>query len=218
MKMYQVFLAYYTFIVSISLFIWAVIFAPKPDGFFLALLLSPMSIYFYLLISGGFKKSQQDFAEEYKRINIKFYIALMVVFFLSSFAIFFYSVSNQNTLSKEIDSLKKSLLSANQKAESYKETSSGLTNVKSVIAVANSEESEETNTQAGSLTISDAKNSTVSVYEEKSLTSNIVGIAEYGKNYTFIEKDQDWYLILLPDDDKEVKEGYISSLYVEEVE
>jgi uncharacterized protein YgiM (DUF1202 family) len=65
----------------------------------------------------------------------------------------------------------------------------------------------------GTITIKDPKNQTVNVYAEKSVSSKLIGKAEFGKNYTFLEKDQDWYLILL-----EEKEGFIRSQFVKETQ
>lgn len=221
MRKYQIFLAYYTFIVSSSLFISAFIFAPKPEGFFLALLLIPISLYFYLLISGTFKAHAEAKVEN-KNLNLKFPFILMTLFFISSFAIFFYSISNQQTLSKEIISLKKDLERKTQNQESYKQISEELKEVKSAIAVAKTKKTEasvdESASGVGAVTINDSKYQTVDVYEKKTSSSNIIGKAEYGREYTFIEKTPNWYLILLPDLQTGIKEGYIGSLFVKEIE
>lgn len=71
----------------------------------------------------------------------------------------------------------------------------------------------DTTLQVGTITIADKKYPTANVYQEKILSSSIVGKIEFGKTYTFIEKTPDWYLVLIGE-----KEGYVSNQFVKEVQ
>jgi len=66
--------------------------------------------------------------------------------------------------------------------------------------------------KVGSITIVD-KNTNCRCLFGKKLILKVVGIIEFGKTYTFIQKDADWYLLLL-----DGKEGFVNSQFVKEVE
>lgn len=247
MKRYQLFLAFYTLITSTSLFIWSLIFAPKPQGFFLTLLIIPTSLYFWLIVLGVYKPQLADSHSENQngKESSKLPLIILMTLFISSFSLFVYSIISSRSLSsesvflpvvsKEISSLRQEIEKLNQNdklnqnTELSEKMAKELNAVKSELADLKSGQKgiEDTSilgeeaSQGGTLTIKDKKNSTVNVYEEKSLSSKIIGKAEFGKTYIFIEKNQDWYLILLTDVQKNQnseKQGFISSQFVKEVE
>lgn len=231
MKRYQLFLAYYTILASLGLFIWSIFFAQNPQGFLLTLLVIPIGIYFGLLVAGVAKSKPTDTSSEnntHKKYPSIFLIVLTTLF-ISSFSIFVYSaISNRSLdaqsasllkISKHINGLQKTFESQNETL--YKELTKDIQDVKTrLIDIKTSQKNSEeksvldaaTALQVGTVTIKDQKNQTVTVYQEKNSSSKTVGKAEFGTIYTFIEKDKDWYLILLGE-----KEGFISSQFVKEI-
>ena len=222
MRGFQIFLAYYTLIVSVSIFIWSLIFVPKPEGILLALLIFPVSLYFWLTLSGTFKPNSED-----QRKSAKLPIFILATLFISALGIFTYSTTTGRLASERIASLEKDLDKASQNKESYENVAKELKDTKKALALAKLEKKDlekpavlaESNPQVGTITIKDTAYAIVEVYEKKSFTSNVIGKAEYGKDYTFIEKDQNWYLIILPDSQESgsVKDGYINSQFVREI-
>lgn len=228
MKRYQLFLAYYTLIATLALFIASIFFAPKPQGFLLTLFVIPISIYFWFLVSGASKHHPSDpSSQNQNRGGTKFPLIVLIILFISTFSIFAYSEitnrpqnleSESATYSQQISSLKLDLEKQNKEfseiiARELGRINSELINIKGVQKVnVDSTVMGDTTSQVGTVTISDKKYPTVDVYLEKSISSKVVAKAEFGKTYTFIEKDQDWYLILLG-----AKEGFIRSQFVKEV-
>lgn len=225
MKGYRLFLAYYTFITSLALFIWSIFYAPKPQNFLLTALIVPTSLYFWLLI-GGVSKPPSSTSENQGK-NINFPLIVLMTLFVSSFSIFVYSTANNRSsnselvptsISKQIDSLKLEL--KNQNKVFHEETVVELSKLKNQLINLKSAQKVTENTEilgditalAGTVTIKDKIYPTVNVYSEKSTSSAVLGKAEFGKTYTFIEKNQDWYLILIG-----TKEGFINSKFVKEV-
>lgn len=228
MKRYQLFLAYYTLIVTIVLFVWSIFYAPKPQGFFLSLLIVPIGIYFWLLVGGAPKPQSSNSSFENHERNIKFPLIVLMTLFISSFSIFLYSIiSNPSRnsepafapLSKQVDSLRLELENQNKTfREEIGKEFGGIKNQLINMKIAQDVTGDagtlgDTTALAGTVTINDKKYPTINVYTEKSTSSATIGKAEFGKTYTFIEKDQDWYLILLG-----AKEGFISSQFVKEVQ
>lgn len=224
MKGYRLFLAYYTFIVSLVLFIWSIFYAPKPQGFLLTALIAPVSIYFWLLILGISKAPSPS---ENQSQGTKFFLIFLMSLLISSVSIFIYSgfgnrSSNRDSatapLLNEISSLKLQLEnknnSFNQKLiQELAAVKSQLENIKGTQKAIDDPMIEDVATLTGTVTIKDKVNQTINVYSEKSTSSATIGKAEFGKNYTFIEKTENWYLILLG-----AREGFISSQFVKEVQ
>ena len=232
MKRYQLFLAYYTLIATVVLFTWSIFFMPKPLSFLLTLLVAPTGIYFWLLITGTSKPLPSDQSSENQRQkeNPMLPFVILMTLFISSFSIFVYSeIINRSSLNlqsavttsvaKQISSLKLEIKDQNKAflenmVKEFKTVKDELTNMKGTQKV--SEEATvmgDTTLQVGTITIADKKYPTVNIYQEKILSSSIVGKIEFGKTYTFIEKTTDWYLILIGE-----KEGYVDSQFVKEVQ
>jgi len=227
---WKLFLAYYTLITSLALFIWSIFYAQKPEGFFLTILIIPIGIYFWILVAGAAKpRSSDSSAENQKpRGGAKFPLIVLMTLFVSSFSIFVYSEIESRSLnqqssaiqtSKQISSLRLELEKQNKVF--HEETLGELGKIKNQLINLKDAQKVTEDTKilgdvtalVGTVTIKDQKNQTVNVYAEKSVSSKLVGLAEFGKNYTFLEKDQDWYLILLG-----AKEGFIRSLFVKEIQ
>ena len=234
MKRYQLFLVYYTLITSLVLFIWSLIFAPKPQGFLLTLIVIPTSIYFWLLVLGVSKlkpsapSSENQTQEKQVKLPLIALITLFISSFISAFSIFVYPAINSRLLNSEsaslsvsgqVSSLKLELENQNkafheEMVREFGEVKDQLAKIKPAPKVTEAATNpEETPVQVGTVTIKDQKNKTVNIYQEKNLNSNVIGKAEFGKNYTYTEKDQNWYLILLGE-----KEGFISNQFVKEVD
>lgn len=223
MKGYRLFLAYYTFIISLALFIWSTFYGPKPQSYLITALVSPVSIYFLLLITGISKTPPLS-----ENKGTKAPLIILLIFLISSISIFAYaSISSRLAYSKltsisssnQISTLKLDLESQSKKT--YEDLTRKLEEIKSQLINIKGTQNVSTDmgtfndvaTLAGTVTIIDKKYPTINVYAEKSASSAAVGKAEFGKNYTFIQKDQNWYLILL-----ETKEGFINSQFVKEIQ
>jgi len=229
MKGWRIFLAYYTLVVSLALFIWSLFFAQKPQGFLLTLLVVPINFYFWLLVAGFGRHSLDSSEGQSEQKYVKYPFLVLATVFISSFSIFFYSLINSRVsssesaslsrISQQIDSLKKELADQNKELEAKiiektQDLQSSIAKIESAQKIAGDKNVLEATTalEVGTVTIKDEKNKKINVYKDKSLSSEIIGKAEFGKMYTFIEKDQNWYLILFND-----KQGYIQSELVKEV-
>lgn len=231
MRGWRFFLAYYTLITSLTLFIWSIFFAQKPQSFFLTLLVIPTSFYFWLLVTGVLKSHSPDSPSENQTHNqyVKYPLLVLTTLFISSFSIFIYSLINSRliasesasllTASQQLNSLKQELENQNKAlrqelVREIQEIKNQLINIKSTQESTGDKNvlKATTTLQVGTITIKDQKNPTVNAYKDKNLSSEVIGIAEFGKTYTFIEKDQNWYLVLLGE-----KEGYINGEFVKEV-
>jgi len=228
MKRYQLFLAYYTLIATLALFIWSIFFIQKPQGFLLTLFIIPISLYFWILVTGVSKLRPSDPSTENQNQGkrTKFPLIVLMTLFISSFSIFAYSEINSRSLNqesasapvvKQVSSLKLELENQNKTfhEELIRElgkVKDQLINLKGVQKVTPDTGILGDATSVGTVTIKDKQYPIVNVYKEKNISSEVIGKAEFGKTYTFIEKDQTWYLILLGE-----KQGYIQSEFVKEV-
>jgi hypothetical protein len=229
MKGWRIFLAYYTLVVSLALFIWSLFFAQKPQGFLLTLLVVPIGFYFWLLVAGFGRHSLDSSESQSEQKYARYPFLVLATVFISSFSIFFYSLINSRVsssesaslsrISQQIDSLKKELADQNKELEAKiiektQDLQSSIAKIESAQKTAGDKNVLDATTalEVGTVTIKDEKNKKINVYKDKSLSSEIIGKAEFGKMYTFIEKDQNWYLILFND-----KQGYIQSELVKEV-
>lgn len=224
MRKQQLILAYYTFFASLALFLWALFFSPKPEGFFLSILFIPTSLYFFLSFIGFFKIQHHPLSETphaEKHVTISIFILLTL--FVSACSIFVFSLTQKNTIpakpesiaysSKEIASLKKEL--ANQNAASNAHVLKELASIKTQLnglktGMSTTDKTAVMGASVGTVTLKDSSAS-ASIREEKSLSAKVVGMLEFGKNYTYLEKDGSWYLIFGE------KEGYIQAHLVKEI-
>jgi hypothetical protein len=225
MKQYRLFLAYYTFIATVASFIWSLFFAPRPQSFLLTLFLLPASIYFWLLLT---KPQSSNLPSENQGKSIKIPLIVLMTLFISSFSIYAYSEMNNRSFNSEFTSLSTSKqldllrLELENQNKTFREEltrefgglKSQLINLKtSQKVIEDTETLGDTTSAVGTVTIIDKKYPTVNVYTEKSSSSAVIGKAEFGKTYTFIEKDSKWYLILLG-----AKEGFINNQFVKEIQ
>ena len=60
MRGVQTALAYYSLILATVGFVWALAFSPKPTGFLVALLIFPISLYFWILVTGKLPHDQES--------------------------------------------------------------------------------------------------------------------------------------------------------------
>lgn len=238
-------MAYYTLITSVILFFWSIFMAPKPQGFILTLLILPIALFFLLPIIKISQDEEVDHPSENKnrRQTPKLTLAILATLFISSFSLFVYTSVNAYILSPEavsptmvfdkINSVDKKIDDLNKTTQSYYQMSDELETIRKEIAKAqlekktsNSQVLGDLTTQVGTVTITNKSNQTISVYEKKDISSKIIGKAEFGKNYTFLEKDKDWYLIILADSSNGQsaettsiggQEGYVNSQFMKEV-
>lgn len=148
--------------------------------------------------------------------------------FISSASILAYSTVNNRSLSsnltslptfKQFDSFKLELEAQNKAfrediLKEFEGLKNQLINMKTTQKITEDTEAlGDTAPAVGTITIIDKRYPTVNVYAKQSSTSTVIGKAEFGQKYTFIEKNQDWYLILL-----ETKEGFINNQFVKEIQ
>ena len=74
--------------------------------------------------------------------------------------------------------------------------------------------SESSQVSLGFVTISDKKWESVYIYEDSSLSSKIIGKAEFGKAYRYFKKEDGWYQIMMP---KTENMGWVSSKFFKEL-
>lgn len=212
----QLILAYYTFFVSIALFLWALFIVQKPEGFLLAFLFIPTSLYFFLSFTGRFHP-EATHAEKHGTIPL----VILLTLFISAVSIFVFSTiettkkpaAADTTLlqhvAKQIATLSEKL--DNQNNASNTRLQKEVEKIKQqLMKETDANPSAKTTATVGTITPKDMS-TPATIYQEKSISSPVVGTAEFGKNYTYLEKDGEWYLIFGE------KEGYVSDQFVKEV-
>lgn len=243
MRKFQLVLAYYTLIISCGLFFWSILLGPKPYGLLLAVLIIPVGIYFWIIILGRSKIKAVEYPKEAKSEEQLTKVSLTILFTLliSSLSMFAFAFINTKFLSpsNDIPSSVSSRLSLieqemenlnNDKIESTDKILGALEEIKNNSVSEDEETADEiiskiekekllgaSDTNLEAVTIRSKENNKVNVYKEKNSSSDVVGQAVYGEKYTFLDKEQDWYLILFTDK-KDTVEGYINSQFVKEVE
>ncbi len=243
MRKFQLILAYYTLLVSGGLFFWSIFLAPKPYGLLLAGLVAPIGIYFWTIILGRSKLKAVEYPKEAKSEEqlTKVSLAILFTLLISSTSMFTFSFINNKLIAptSDVPSSVASRLSlieqevtdlSDEKNESTDKILDELEELKNNTKIEDEESADEiiskidkekllgaSDTQIKAITIKNRDNKKVNVYKEKNSSSEIVGQAIYGENYTFLDKEQDWYLILFTDKTDTV-EGFINSQFVKEVE
>ena len=127
MKKYQLFLAYYTLIASLSLFFWSIFWGPKPQSFFLTLVIIPISLYFWLIMTGHHRGAGDATEDQDQRLHVRLPLIILATLFISTLSIFVYSVAYSKSLStqsasilsisREVAALKQELEKNNQDKE-----------------------------------------------------------------------------------------------------
>ncbi len=236
MKKYQLFLSYYSTVIVTSLFIWSFFYATGSQGFLLTLLLIPICVYFWLLVTGFLKNRTEESLPDTKRHNLKFALfAFISVLFISALSLFFYSqVDNHFTArlksleaSKEVNNLKKELEDANRTKASYENVMLELNQLKNELTKLREDQangvlgtnstkqgsSSVASSQVGFVTLKDSANKTANVYQEKNLSSKVIGRVQFGTDYIFTQKESSWYFIRVGDK----KEGWVDGQLLKEV-
>ncbi|MFS8159661.1 MAG: hypothetical protein ACMG6E_05515 [Candidatus Roizmanbacteria bacterium] len=103
MRKYQTILAYYCFFIALCLIIWSFTIAPQPQGFFVAALVLPINIYFWLLISGKTAHHQETDIEKSKNTpQFGFMIALALTFSIAGILLYLVRIGIQPKKSEDI--------------------------------------------------------------------------------------------------------------------
>jgi len=228
------FLAYYSLIVSSFLFAWSLFLSTDRRNFLLTLLIVPISLYFWLAIAGSFKpktSSRSPTEETNEKWNIRLPLIILATLFISSFSIFFFStITNRqkspelatSTVLKKTEEFGQEIEKTNQQnKESYDKLTKKIAQIENWLTNQQPSVTNESSSQFGQLTIKDSKYPTVNIYKEKSTSSKVIGKAQFGKTYLFLEKDSAWYQIFLSTDQKKDSVevlGFINSQFVKEVE
>lgn len=245
MRKFQLILSYYSLFASMGLFIWSILLGPKPFGFLITALVIPIAIYFWIIILGLSKIKAVEYPKEAKSQESLSKLSLGILFTLliSTVSLFTFSFINTQILNSEDSSDPSSKVSSrlslmDQEIENINEKNDEnfdaimeeLDDIKNNSSKSDSESSSSTTTKKteddGVLGDSDSKigaimlkteSSKSTVYKEKNISSDEVGKAEFGKKYTFLDKTNEWYLILFTNG-TDTEEGFISASSVKEVE
>jgi len=251
MRKFQYILAYYTLVTSIILFIWGIFFGPKPLGLIVALLVIPSSIYFWLLILGVAKIGPNASKEEVKKQDqamAKVALTVLLTLFVSTGSILVYSLITINLLGikptstediRKLSRLDEEVSRLNKVDTTNEELVDELKDLKKEIDKIDNDKTDSiaardpdfktiqgvSDSTVGAVTISDKSYQNVNIYETKSSSGSVIGKAKFGKNYTFLSKDEDWYLVIFtatdainPETGKDSYEGFISANFVDELE
>ncbi len=243
MRKFQLVLAYYTLLVSGGLFFWSIFLGPKPFGFLIALLMIPIGVYFWIIVLGKSKIKAVEYPKEAKSEAQLARLSLVILFtiLISTSSMFAFSFINTKLLAPitEAPSSVSSRLSlieqqveglSDEKEESTEKILDELEDLKKTSPTEDEDSTEEalssidkskllgvSEAKMNGVTIKSKDYSNVNVYKEKNSTSEIVGQAEFGKTYTFLDKSGEWYLILFTNK-TDTMEGFINSQFVKEVE
>ncbi len=176
---------------------------------------------------------------ESRKQKIRAYLSLFLfTLFISSLSILFYSLidnnhqsTNPKTLaetSKETQGLKAEKAYCNK--GSYEDVTLELNQIKNELAKIRAEQKNQGNTvlgisdspkqgsvsstlPQGFITIRDGVSQTVPIYQEKSVTSKVVGKAQFGTSYLYTQKENDWYFISIGVN----QEGWINGQFIKEM-
>ncbi len=239
MRKFQLVLAYYTLFASGGLFFWSIFLAPKPLGFFIALIVIPVGIYFWIIILGKSKIKAVEYPKEAKSEEAlaKLSLVILTTLLISTASMFAFSFINTKLLepandipssvSSRLSLIEQEVEKQNQdRVESTDKILEEIGNLKKETLGVKDENlvTDSINKKAGvdssglsGVTIKSKDYEKVNVYKEDSSSSEVLGQAEFGKTYSFLEKKGDWYLILFTNGSSTTA-GYINALFVKEVE
>lgn len=217
MKKYQLFLSYYTLLVSLGLFVWSVFWGPKPQSLLLAFLFVPIGLYFWLILFNNYSVQASE-------TNAKLPLIILLALFISVTSILAYDYFSPNPLVSQMEALRAEVakigpLAAPPSGIAESSLAAQLRRLETELAGLKNKNASPAATGSlgdeaftvGLVTIKDAKNKTADLYQDKSLKGAVVGKIDFGKSYPFIDKDPAWYLILFNG-----KQGYVASNLVKE--
>lgn len=244
MRKFQLILSYYALFASMGLFIWSIFLGPKPLGFFITAIVIPIAIYFWIILLGLSKIKAVEYPKEAKSQESLAKVTLIVLatIFISNMSILTFTLIDSQLLGNRNSSTPSSKVSSQislmdqeiekineENLENYETILEELDDIKSEISGSNSKsgtdkDSKEkddgvlgkSDSKVGAITLKSEESSGI-VYKEKNTNSNEVGDVEFGKKYTFLDKTDEWYLILFTNG-TDTEEGFIKASSVKEVE
>lgn len=227
MKGFEKFLFFYSIIVSTALGIGSLFFSPLPENFIGIAVFLPVIAYFWLRVT-----SPADVPSSKWSLRL-----ILVVFILTTLGIFGFSLfrkaENDRKLKEEamvqsetlsrLEELKNELQVLSQRSSSGEEIASDVARIKEELSQLKEKNLTDTNLLGayasledipiGHITIANSRIAKLDVYEEKSTTSKVVWKIDYGEAYQYYLKEENWYLIKLPDGTR----GWVNAKDVKEV-
>jgi len=203
MKLFKLFLFYFSLIVTTVLLPVSYFFLPKPQNIANTILLIPVVFLFWIYAANPGSLPTPKWSQR----------LVIVVFMLSLLGIFSYFLSTRYFPSTPISNtslgeIKQSLNQSNadeKEFRSYLENEISILRIKidslgnrdlNVIGVTTPSENPALPQAAiGQITAKDANLTRIAIYETNNPESKSVGSAEYGVVYPFYEKSGDWYKI-----------------------
>jgi len=236
--MYRKFLFYYSLIISSVLFIWIVLFLPRPESLVPLVLFLPIVIHFWLGVIWPSKISElagpgSQNIDALKKQLFSFSMTVMISIVVATFSILIYAfayeryspivnaLNTKNPKAEElllilgkINSIEKDSKNLDQKLEKiYDAMSEGAIDEKSEVTKERISEvlerADSTSTNSGVLKILKE----TKAYDDKNPNSKINGTLYSSQIYNFTKKDGLWYLVTLPD----FKEGWVEKEYILEL-
>lgn len=229
---YRKVLFYYSVFVSTALFIWIILYLPRPQSLIPLFLLLPIAVHFWLGIVHPHKtKAADDEDRQSKKDSAtKIAAAVLATLFISAASILVYSLAyekyspiiktlqnksstdtNLSTISKQINSI--SAENQDLKRQINKLYQESLENKTPTPSIANT---------LGALTDKEASPTGVikitskthtSIYKSSSINSQVVGDTTYNKLYSYTQKIPGWYYISFDN----LKQGWVIAQYATEL-
>lgn len=235
---YRKFLFYYSLFISSALFIWIVLFLPRPESLIPLVLFLPIVIHFWLGIIWPSKISElagrgSENIDALKGQLFSFSMTVMISIIVATLSILIYAFAYEryspivNTLNtkkpkeeelmlilSKVNSIEEDSKNLNQQIEEIytailEDTIDEKPDVSQEKITEVIEKSESISSQSGVLKmLQDAK-----AHDDKNPNSKINGTTNAGQIYNFTKKEGLWYLISLPD----FNEGWVEKKYILEL-
>ena len=217
MKTYHLLLAYYSAAVSTGLFVWAAFFATTPDRLNIALLVLPISIYFWL-ISAGVKRDKSPDTKS-SRLHAHLIIPILLAFFLTAASLRLYMERDLSTesqvsseLSSQLDTIQKDVDTLYELSGSIDKLSIKLDALQDTInegeieGIEPIDEIETTPAPKDNKTVTSIKSAVI--YRKPYTGSDQIGSIQADETLEYTKKQGDWYLITGAE-----KDGWVEAKY-----
>lgn len=230
---YRKLLFYYSIIIASILFVWIILFLPRPGSVIPLVLFLPIVIHFWLGVVWPNKMSalaKGDPQNEITRGQIfGFSMTVMVSIIVATISILLYSfayeryspiITSFQEQKSDKEELKLIITKVNSLEEQNSESNKKIDRMYDELLFGGDTEitPEKISEVLSKDTIASSEGilkviTGVSAYDDKNPKSKVVGKAQVNEIYTFTQKVTGWYLISLPD----FTEGWIQSEYAQEL-
>jgi len=228
MNRYLSFLYYYTFCATVLIFVWAFVYAPKPEGLLLVLIFTPVAAYFIVKVAR--RRKTADFPEDITEKKQPYFppllfLIILTTLFIAAFSAYAYlavgnlSAKNESSpyqqIANDVRQLKEDFKKFEGDKNSDNLSNSEVSEIRDLILNVKKTKDEEVlgsyeaspSGQLGFVQMKNPNSGTVSFYKEKSYSSGVVGKLEPGKQYLYYKVENPWYFITTSDG----KEGWANA-------